>query len=204
MAPAGETHGADEIEHRLRALIGGDQDAAAWLYDTFAASLHRRLRRRYGYPGGLEADDLVHDAFVFYFQRDAKVLADFLERTPPSSRTAATLLRHLWDLACGIASNRRRSAALRDAAVLDEGYTPSREPDFELRSVDRDLLRRLDECLRGSGSRLYLYFKLRHHDGLEPQQIVTVTGWSRKATYKLRQALNDAVARCAELLGIEP
>lgn len=195
---------AAEVGSQVRALVDGDPNAAAWLYDTFADTLYRRLRHRYGYPGGLETDDLLHDAFVFYFQREAKILADFLERTPPAERTRAVLARYLWDLACGVASNRRRSSALRITVPIDELRTPAADGDLELRSIDRDLLRRLDECLSSDNARVYLYFKLRYRDGLEPQQIVTTTGWSRKATYKLRQALNDAVARCAELLGIEP
>ena len=68
---------AAEVGRQLARIFAGERRGAAWLYDTFAPRLHRRLRGRYGYPGGLETDDLLHDAFVFYFQHRAKVLRDF-------------------------------------------------------------------------------------------------------------------------------
>jgi DNA-directed RNA polymerase specialized sigma24 family protein len=192
-----------EVHRQLMGITGGDSSAAAWLFDTFSEDLFVRLRHRYGYPGGLDPDDLLQDAFLFYFQREAKVLRDFLERTPPSDQTRAALLRHLWDLACGIASNRRRSAALRSVEPIDEVRTTSSRPNAERRSIDRDVLLRMDECLRSGNRRVYLYYKLRYRDGLAPQEVADITGWSRKATYKLKQALNEAVEHCAELLGIE-
>ena len=66
-----------------------------------------------------------------------------------------------------------------------------------------EVVGQLDECLSESGERLYLYYKLRYRDGLTPQQVSRAAGWSMKATYKLKQKLNEAVERCAELLGIE-
>lgn len=195
-----------EVGRTLRCLLEGDRAAAAWIYDTFADRLYRRLRRRYGYPGGLDPDDLLHDAFIFYFQNDGKVLRDFLERVPPEKQTRERLERHLWDLACGVASNRRRSASLRDHWSLDENPVEpadDRAPSLEERAVGRDQLARLDRCLEGQNGRVYLYYRLRFWDGHTPNEIAEIMGWSTKATYKLRQALNEAVRFCAESLGIE-
>ena len=66
-----------------------------------------------------------------------------------------------------------------------------------------DLLKQLDRCLRAQRARIYLYYRLRYYEGLTPEEIARATGWSRKATYKLRQALNEAVRTCARELGIE-
>src|SRR5262245_57636388 len=89
-----------EIGARLEALLAGNRDAAAWLYDSFGSALHRRLAARYGGWPGFEANDLLQDAFVFFFQNRGKVLRDFLDRTGPGERSPARLERHLWDLAC--------------------------------------------------------------------------------------------------------
>jgi DNA-directed RNA polymerase specialized sigma24 family protein len=195
----------EETRRQLRRILSGDREAAGWLYDKFSPGLFRRLRRRYGHLEGIEPDDLLHDAFLFFFQREAKVLRDFLERVRPQEQTPARLERYLWDLACGVASNRRRSAALRGHQSLDS--VPPREragaDDAEERQLlDRDEAARIDECLAKRGARLYLYYKLRYWDGYTPTEISTIMGWSPKATYKLRQALNEAVRDCAEFLGI--
>lgn len=199
----GGKHESEEVHQHLQAILDGDRSSAAWLYDTFADELFVRLRHRYGYPGGLDPDDLLQDSFIFYFQRQAKVLGDFLRRTPRRRLTRKALLRHLWDLACGLASNRRRSAALRTVVPIDELRTRATTADAERQTIDRDAVEQLDRCLSESGERLYLYYKLRYRDGLTPQQVARATGWSMKATYKLKQRLNEAVERCAELLGIE-
>lgn len=195
----------DEVDRQLTRLLAGDREAASWLYDTFSPSLYRRLRQRYGHLEGIETDDLLHDAFVFYFQRDAKVLRDFMQRYEREGRSPARLERHLWDLACGVASNRRRHVALRDRRRRSRPLADEEEVEDDAQEkllLDRDELERLDACLRGHGSRIYLYFKLRFCDGYSPAEIAEITGWSRKAIYKLRQSLTNAVRSCAELLGI--
>jgi DNA-directed RNA polymerase specialized sigma24 family protein len=190
-----------EIHQRLRRLVAGDQSAAAWLYDTFASRLFRRLELRYGYPGGLDAEDLLHDAFVSFFQHDARVLRRFLELVPAAEQTVARLERHLWDQACGLAANRRRSKARATVVPLGRNeVAPS--PSAETAVIDRDRLAQLGTCIEKQGTRIYLYFKLRFDDGLKPAEISRLTGWSNKATYKLKQSLTQAVRQCAEQLGL--
>lgn len=195
-----------EVHRRLHMLLAGNRRAAAWLYDTFAPSLYRRLRLRYGHVEGLDANDVLHDSYLLFLQRDAKVIRDFLDRVEPEMQTEARLESYLWDLACGVASNRRRSAAALPRhqsldSVTDRELFEDHGQEGLL--LDRDALARLDSCLQGRGSRLYLYFKLRFRDGYTPDEIVKMTGWSQKTTYKLRQDLNEAVRSCAEVLGIE-
>lgn len=192
-----------DVRPQLRRIAEGDRAAAAWLYDTFASDLFRRLRQRFGRPGGPDPEDLLQDAFAFYFQRGAKVLHDFLERHADGEPTREALARHLWDLACGLAANRRRSAWARKVIPFaDRQDFAAPEPGAETGAVARDALQRLDRCLREGRARVYLYFKLRYVDGLSAEEVATATGWSIKATYKLRQSLGEAVRRCAERLGL--
>lgn len=191
-----------ELERRLRGIAAGRQPDAAWLYDALAARLYRRLKQRYGYPGGLEVDDLLHDTFVLVLRGRARHLIAFLERTPRVQLTLTALERYLWDQACGLASNRRRAAGFRKLVPLEEVGEPVEPSDEERRAIHADALARLVDCLRGKGQRMFLYFTFRYSDGLTPEEVSKVTGWSMKATYKLRQTLNMAVQECAERLGI--
>lgn len=191
-----------DVENRLWQLIDGDHGAAAWLYDTFAPGLYRRLRRRYAHLQGVDANDLLHDAFVLFFQNRGKVLGDFLGRVLPRDQTERALERHLWDLACGVASNRRRSIGKRKTVSIDELRDASTDPNQEQTALGRQALVQLDECLRSGPDRVYLYFKLRHLDGLSPHEISQATGWSLKATYKLQQTLKSAVEACANRLDL--
>ncbi len=197
---------AGDVHEMLQRVLSREAEGYAWLYDSFATKLYRRLSQRYAHAGGLEAADLLQDAFLFFLQNDHRVLRYFLDRTPRSEQTEQRFERHLWDLACGVASNRRRSAAQRKGTVplghITE-VTASPEPGAERRLVDRDRLQKLNDCLERSSERVYLYFKMRFADGLAPEEICAATGWSRRSTYKLRQALNKAVDKCAEALGLE-
>lgn len=193
---------SDDVRPQLRRIAAGDRAAAAWLYDTYAADLFRRLRQRYGRPGGPDPEDLLQDAFAFYFQREAKVLRDFLERRPVGEATREALGRHLWDLACGLAANRRRSAWSRKVVSIADHEHTAPETGVETGAVARDTLARLERCLREGRARVYLYYKLRYVDALSAEEVAAATGWSMKATYKLRQSLNEAVQRCAERLGL--
>lgn len=188
------------LHEDIRRVASGDRDATAWLYDTFAPRLLRRLGARYG-PLGLDGEELLHDAFVFYLQHDARVLRALLTRHADQPLNEFDVHTYLWDLACGVASNRRR--ALRRASVVPLRGDALRGPDGTASAAfDRDLLERLDRCLSGKNSRVYLYFKLRYVDGLDPHEIARCTGWSRKATYKLREAFNSALSDCASRLEI--
>lgn len=190
---------AHEVEERLEHIQDGDTDSAAWLYDTFAPRLARRLGSRY--PDlSTELEDLVHDAFILFLRPEGELVRTFLDRYPV---TRSSLERRLWDLACGLASNRRRSFRRRKVVALDDRDRTAPDPTAERATIDRDQLRRLDACLRKANPRVYLYFKLRFRDGLSPEEIADVTGWSRKATYKLKQALNLEVERCAGELGLD-
>ncbi|MEM1179134.1 MAG: hypothetical protein AAGM22_12370 [Acidobacteriota bacterium] len=192
---------APRIEEQLLAIVRGDGEATAWLYDTFAADLFRRLNGRYRGQPGVDVEDVLHDAMVFYLQHDAKVLRDYLDRTPAAKRSESSLAEHLWNLACGLVSNRKRAATGRPTHPLLGTSWASGRPDPEEDLISRDELDRLDRCLKKRGERLYLYFKLRYEDGLNPRDIVKATGWSTKATYKRKQALHEALKDCCQRLG---
>jgi DNA-directed RNA polymerase specialized sigma24 family protein len=199
-----ERTGADGPEaHEIAArLAAGDPEAVAWLYDSASPELYRRLRRRYDYPGGPDAADLVQETFLLCLRDGARLLRGFVAGLPEGTPALPALRRHLWDLACGLAANVRRSVWSRRVSPLPEAPLAAPEPPAERSTLARDALERLDGCLRRQGERLYLYFKLRYVDGLTPEEIAAGTGWSRKATYKLRQALNEAVQRCLEKTGL--
>ena len=194
------------VTSRLERLVAGDAREAAWLYDHFAGELLRRLRGRYGYLP-VDPEDLLQDAFVFYFQNRAKVIRDFLERVPRAGQTMGRLGRHLWDLACGVASNHRRAVKVRAGTEGfeegDEERLPTEQSSIEEMALDRDQLLRLDRCLVQRGRRLAVYYRLRYWDGYTPNEIADLTGWPKKSTYKLRQALKGAVDLCADKLGLK-
>ena len=62
---------AQEIAERLAA---GDRATIAWLYDSIAPDLYRRLRRRYEYPGGPDAADLLQETFLLCLRDGARLL----------------------------------------------------------------------------------------------------------------------------------
>ncbi len=194
---------AKRLTDLIERVIGGDPEAGAWFYDTFAPRLYRLLRQRYGRGGELDADDLIQDAFVFFFQHRAKALRDFLARWPEQERTEAALFQRLWALTRGVASNRRRAAKTRGWTPLPEFREAASAADTERETVHRELLAKLDACLKERNARVYLYYKLRYRDGLAPEQIAQATGWSRKAVYKLKGSLDQAVRECARELGLE-
>jgi DNA-directed RNA polymerase specialized sigma24 family protein len=196
--------GADGPEvHEIAArLAAGDPEAVAWLYDNASPDLYRRLRRRYEYPGGPDAADVLQDTFLLCLRDEARLLRGFVAGLPADAPALPALQRYLWDLACGVATNVRRSVWSRRVQPMPEAPLAAAEPPAERSTLARDALARLDGCLRRQGERLYLYFKLRYVDGLAPEEIAAGTGWSKKATYKLRQALNEAVQRCLEQTGL--
>jgi DNA-directed RNA polymerase specialized sigma24 family protein len=196
--------GADDPDSRELAerLATGDPKAVAWLYDHVAPDLYRRLRRRYERPGGPDPADLLQETFLLCLRDRARLLRGVVESLTPGSPPLPALNRYLWDLACGIAANARRSAWSRRSRPLPEMAPASEEPPAERSAIAREALERLDGCLQEQGERLYLYYKLRYVDGLTPEEIAAGTGWSRKTTYKLRQSLNEAVERCLDRLGL--
>lgn len=192
-----------EIYDKLSGVLAGDPEATAWLYDAFAPRLMRRLRLRYRYFDCSELEDLLHDVFVLFLRNDGGLLRSFLAQRSPRQLTESHVERRLWDVACGMATNRRRSFGRRKVVPLETFDHPAPSPTAEQSAIDRDQLRRLDACLRGGNERVYLYFKLRYRDGLSPEEIAQATGWSRKATYKLKQALNHEVEACIDKLKLE-
>jgi hypothetical protein len=119
----GETVGADddpkahEIAERLNA---GDPSALAWLYDNVAPDLYHRLLRRYGYPGAPDAADVLQETYLLCLRDEARLLRGFLAGQPAASPALPALRRYLWDLACGVASNVRRSVWSRRVRGLPE------------------------------------------------------------------------------------
>jgi len=190
-----------DVDNKLRRIAAGDGTAAAWLFDAFASPLCRRLRRRYGYFGSAEVDDLLQDTFVQALRGRGRVLVRWLERQPARPSEAA-LERYLWDLVCGLATNRRRAAA-RSNVVSIESATPLAEaPRAERALLGRDVLAKLDACLKETNTRTYLYYQLRYFEELTPDEIAQATGWSKKSTYKRKQILDQAVERCATRIGL--
>lgn len=192
----GEATGVGE---RVRQILAGDRKAAAWLYDTFAPELFRRLSRRYPHLSVHEVEDTLHDAFVLLFSPANRTLRSFLDG-PQSDE--AELGRRLWGLACGLVTNRRRAGRGVSEVALGDHEFGSGEPSSERVVLHRDLLARLDDCLASRRERIALYLSLRHRDGLSPEEIMHVTGWSPKITYKLKAALDEALRECAKWLGI--
>ncbi len=188
----------ETIRSEIRRILAGDRAAIAWLYDTFAPRLLRRLGLRFGAIP--DREDLMQDTFLYLLGHDGRALARFLERTAPDEQTDSAFERFLWSAACGLASNRRRSLLRHPTAPIDEHRELLPTPGGEDRAIARDALERLGECLYQNGERFYLYFQLRYRDGLKPAEIVRATGWSRKKTYKLKQSLDEALGRCVEAL----
>lgn len=194
-----------DVAQRLQRIAEGDAESKAWLFDRFAGRLLRRLGARYG-PLKLEAEELLQEAFVFYFQHDARVLRGFVEKHPPEQQSAEALEAYLWDLACGVASNQLRARRVRRQSFSDlalDQLDIHGGGDPEAQSVWRDLLDQFGECLQKRGVRLHLYFILRFVDGLSVDEISAATGWEVKTVYKLRERLNEAAAACARMLGIK-
>ncbi len=193
---------SDSILAAISRILAGDRDAVAWLYDTFAPRLLRRLGQRFGSIRGLDREDLLHDTFLYVLDHDGRVLERFVQRTADAEATEEALDRFLWSAACGIASNRRRSVLRHPAAPIDDQQEVASAGGGEGPAVARDVLERLGDCLFRRGERLYLYFQLRYLDGLRPAEIAQATGWSRKAAYKLKQSLDEALDRCVVKLGL--
>ncbi len=191
--------GPTSIGPRIRSVLAGDRDALAWIYDTFAPGLMRRLGQRFQNSLGLEAEDLLHDTFVYVLRPEARVLERFLDR--PGVPTEASLSQFLWSAACGIASNRRRSLVRHPTTLLRDHQATTEARDEEP-VLARDALERLARCLLRRGDRSYLYFQLRFRSGLTPAEVAATTGWSKRATYKLKQLLDAALVKCLEELGL--
>jgi len=191
----------ESLEARLRRVVAGDRDAKMWLYDTYAGRLFRKLTARYGMHG-YNPEDLLHDAFIFYFQHDSRVIAGFLERHSGRTITEERVERYLWDLAGGVVANERRARRKDSLRSFETSSLVSDAPGPERAALSRDLLGQLADCIQEHGRRVFLYSRLRYVDGLEPEEIAAATGWSTKATYKLKTKLNETLALCAERLGL--
>lgn len=192
-----------DVTTKLREIASGETAAAAWLYDAFAATLYRRLRQRYGYPGGVEVEDLLQDTFMQALKQRGTVLTRWLDRQPQPP-TEAALERYLWDLACGLATNRRRTQSRVNVVSIERAQPLTAGPVAERSLLGKDALEQLESCLEATNARTYLYFKLRHVDGLTPDEIVQATGWSKKSTYKRKQILDQTIQTCLDRLDLEP
>jgi len=188
-----------DVRGVLRGLEVGDPAVLEALYYRYAPRLLRRLRQRYPY---LEPEDLLQDAFVRYLRNDAALLRRFSEAAQSGSDVEAKFERYLWDHACGVAANARRRAGNRPTERLKDETTGRPPVTPERTSLSRDLLQKLDLCLESKGTRLYLYFRLRYHQGWTPREISEMTGWSMKITYRLKQHLDEAVRDCSRHLDI--
>ncbi len=184
-------------------ILAGDRAAVAWLYDTFAPRLLRRLELRFGAFRGLDSEDLLQDTFIYVLNHDSRVLERFRARHSDGEPGEQDLEHFLWSAACGIASNRQRSLRRRPFAALGE-REPTPDAGGENPALARDALKRLGACLFRNSDRVHLYFQLRYLDGHKPAEISRITGWSMRATYRLKQALDTALEGCAEELELSP
>ena len=150
----------------------------------------------------MEPSDLLHDTFVFFLRPDTTPLRRFLTEAPRGQGSFAALEKQLWDLACGLASNRRRAAWTRRAVPVAEIRDVAGESDSEGETVARDALEKLDRCIEGQSEEGYLYYQLRYVDGLKPRQIAAATGQAIDEIYRLKHVLDRALRRCAERLGL--
>ncbi len=192
----------ESILATISRILAGDRAAVAWLYDKFAPRLLRRLGLRFGTVRGLDAEDLLQDTFLYLLSHDDRVLERFRARHAEADPEEQDLERFLWSAACGIASNRRRSLLRHPATAIDDRDLTA--GGSESPALARDALERLGDCLLRGSDRLHLYFQLRYLDGHKPAEIARLTGWSRRATYKLKQTLDAAVDACVEQLGLLP
>ena len=192
----------DSVRPQILRVLEGESEALAWLYDSFAPLLLRRLTARFGGVPHLDPEDLLQDTYLYVLGRECRALRRFLARTPPESHGRTALEQFLWSAACGLASNRMRSLLRRPTVPLGERGDLVPEPGGEGHTVARNALERLGDCLARRGERFYLYFQLRYLDGLKPAEITYTTGWSRKKTYKLKQELDQALDRCLAQLGL--
>ncbi len=188
----------EPILSKISRVLACDRAAAAWLYDTFAPRLLRRLRLRFGAGRGLDAEDLLQDTFLYLLNHEGRVLERFRARHAAAEPGERDLEHFLWSAACGIASNRRRSLLRHPTAPIDGRDLPF--GTGESPALARDALERLGDCLFRSNDRLHLYFQLRYLEGHKPAEIAQITGWSRRTAYKLKQALDAAVEKCVEQL----
>jgi len=97
---------------------------------------------------------------------------------------------------------RPKESSWRRLIPFPEGLEPAARRQEEEEAIDRDLLRQLDACILSNDPRAHLYYKLRYRDGLSPQEIVQMIGWTQRTTYRLRQTLDKVIRQCAEKLGV--
>ncbi len=196
---------AADIPEVLRKIAAGDPGAKAWLYDTYAGELQRKLSFRYGVHA-LDPEELLQDSFVYFYQHDGRVLSAFLDRHPPPQQTAEQLRTYLWDLACGVASNRLRDRRTRRRNLPESGRDLSlvvADSDPEQEHIARDQMRRFADCIAEKGEQIQLYFALRFVDGLTAEEIAGVTGWPIEQVYRLRVRLGAAADDCAMRLQMD-
>jgi len=97
----------------------------------------------------------------------------------------------------------KNHAHWRSFETVFEVYFSLRGPEYKLVEGDDDtdideLWRELQEQAKAEGQGAQ-----GGMDNLTPEEIAQSTGWSRKATYKLKQTLNSEVQTCAEALGLD-
>ncbi len=190
------------IRRQVERAARGESAAIGWFYQRFAPSLLRRLGARFAYLKACDPEDLLHDTFIYVLSRESLALRRFLDQAPLDASTDAAVERFLWSAACGVASNRLRTGRRHAAHRLEPERAANAIRSGEGRALARDALVRLASCLAERGEAHYLYFQLRYLDGLTPAEIVQATGWSRKKTYKLKQALDEALEQCVQRLGL--
>ncbi|MFN7967124.1 MAG: sigma-70 family RNA polymerase sigma factor [Acidobacteriota bacterium] len=196
---------AVNIPEQLKRIAAGDSAAKAWLYDTYASGLLRKLEARYG-AYELDARDLLQDAYLSFFQHDGRALSRFLDRHSAEQQTLDQLRIYLWDIACGVASNRLRDRRTRRRYLPEADHDLSfeaAEDSPEREFVRRDQMRRFIDCVAESGEQARLYFALRFVDGLTADEIAQVTGWPLPQVYRLRAKLGTAAEECANRLQMD-
>ena len=142
---------AQEIAERLAA---GDAGTIAWLYDNIAPDLYRRLRGVTNIRAAPMPPTCCRRPSCSACATARACCASGSRICRAGAPALPSLQGYLWDLACGVAANVRRSVWSRRAQPMPETAVAA-EPPIERSAIARQALRqsrRLPRGSRGSGS----------------------------------------------------
>jgi RNA polymerase sigma-70 factor (ECF subfamily) len=185
--PRGFLSQPEEDARVLPALVRGEREAVAWLWERYVPMVRRILRRGLG-PAG-EIDDLVQETFLTFFRRvhtvrDPKALRMFM-----LSLTSNLLRDEL----------RRRQRTPRLAFTA-----PDRLPEPAARGSDleaREALRRFYRVLDALEPEERTVFVLRY---VEDVDLADLAGALRVSLATLKRRLGRVAARVQALVADDP